>query len=96
MKREFVTIKVDNEALETIRNDFKPFLCPNNGEYIEFFARTPSIIVRLVISKKLTIAPYSNIIQITAPTTKLMSVAIGFAARNIPIVLDTPLPPLNL
>ena len=45
MKREFVTIKVDNETLETIRNDFKPFLCPNNGEYIEFFARTPSIVV---------------------------------------------------
>ena len=39
MKREFVTLKVDNDVLDRIRKDYESFLCPNNGEYIEFFAR---------------------------------------------------------
>ena len=45
MKREFVTLKVDNDVLDRIRNDYESFLCPNNGEYIEFFARTPNFVV---------------------------------------------------
>ena len=45
MKREFVTLKVDNDVLDRIRKDYESFLCPNNGEYIEFFARTPNFVV---------------------------------------------------
>ena len=45
MKKEFVTLKVDNDVLDRIRKDYESFLCPNNGEYIEFFARTPNFVV---------------------------------------------------
>jgi len=58
-------------------------------------ALIPSMQVSDVIQIKLTIAPYSKTSQITKPIPSTMRVAIGFAARNIPIIVAIPLPPRN-
>ncbi len=52
MNKESVTIIVDDAMLENIRNEYTSFLCPNSGEYIVFFARTPKIVITAYKSKK--------------------------------------------
>lgn len=45
MSKESVTIVVDENGLENIRNTYSQYICPNSGEYIVFFARTSSLVI---------------------------------------------------
>ncbi|MCF0116745.1 MAG: DUF3378 domain-containing protein, partial [Bacilli bacterium] len=45
MAKESVTIKANGELINIVRDHYKKYIVPNSGEYINFLARTKTIIV---------------------------------------------------
>ena len=57
---QFVTIKVNKEIAEKIKEDYSLFLVPNNGEYVLFSAKYDSLQIIAYSSKKETISVTFN------------------------------------
>lgn len=50
--KENVTIKVNQETVDKIKNHYLPYQIPNNGEYVDFCASYKGIIITVFLSKK--------------------------------------------
>lgn len=51
---ENVTIKVNSEQIEEMRSFYKKDILPNNGEYVDFYAKVNGVTITAFLSKKET------------------------------------------